>query len=554
MMTNRAYRALGWTLGSAIWILLFATGPLLAAEAAKQECTTCHDQGPKLAKSAHAGLTCDTCHDSHEQYPHKAGIPKPQCITCHADQAGDYALGVHGLARKNGNEGAPDCGLCHGSAHELLPPKSEAFRKAVPDTCGMCHSEVVEQYRASVHGQALARGVAQAPLCTDCHGEHNIAKHTSEASPVSPGHIRDTCGSCHGDVRLDRKFGLPSDRLVSYDSSFHGLAAREGVQTVANCASCHGVHNILPSSDPKSTINPRNLPTTCGHCHPGAGSRFAISQVHVSPTGAEPAPLRFVRQFYLLLIPVTLGLMLLHNAGDWLRKLIRIRFARKPAARAPAAHPEQRMLSFERLQHAVMALSFITLVWTGFALKYPDQWWARPLLMLEGTRSMRSLIHRVAAAVFMAVTVTHLVSLIVSRRLRRHWLEMLPNRNDPREALSGFAYNLGLGSTPPPRSPHSYIEKAEYWAVVWGAVVMIASGLVLWANNLVMKLLPKLWLDVATSIHFYEAVLATLAIVVWHFYSVIFDPDVYPLNTAFLTGYSVKKDEPSREHARAAGD
>ena len=70
---------------------------------------------------------------------------------------------------------------------------------------------------------------------------------------------------------------------------------------------------------------------------------------------------------------------------------------------------------------------------------------------------------------------------------------------------------------------------------------MAASGALLWANNIAMKLLPKLWLDVATSVHFYEAVLATLAIVVWHFYSVIFDPDVYPLDTAWLTGYSVKK-------------
>ena len=104
---------------------------------------------------------------------------------------------------------------------------------------------------------------------------------------------------------------------------------------------------------------------------------------------------------------------------------------------------------------------------------------------------MRSLIHRVAAAVFMAVSLTHLVSLIVSRKLREHWKEMLPKTNDPREALSNFAYNLGLGDTPPGRSPHSYVEKAEYWAVVWGAVVMVATGLLLWANNLVMKLLPK---------------------------------------------------------------
>jgi cytochrome b subunit of formate dehydrogenase len=274
---------------------------------------------------------------------------------------------------------------------------------------------------------------------------------------------------------------------------------------------------------------------------------------------SETAVLRWVRQFYLLLIPVTIGLMLLHQGGDWLRKLIRLRFQRRiaqPGRVAADGHGELRMLPFERVQHAVMALSFLTLIWTGFALKYPATWWARPLLMLEGKYAMRSLIHRVAAAVFMAVTVTHAVSLIVNRKLRHHWLEMLPKLDDPREAMAGFAYNLGMGADPPHRSSHSYIEKAEYWAVVWGAVVMIASGTFLWANTLVLKFLPKSWLDVATSVHLYEAILATLAIVVWHFYSVIFDPDVYPLNTAFLTGFSVKKKEHSaeREPAKTVGD
>jgi cytochrome b subunit of formate dehydrogenase len=466
------------------------------------------------------------------------------------------------LARKAGNEGAPDCALCHGSAHELLPPKSQAFRSAVPDTCGMCHSDVADQYRSSVHGKAMANGIAEAPLCTDCHGEHKIIKHTNDASPVNAAHIRDTCGQCHGDVRLTRKFGLPSDRLVSFDSSFHGLAAKSGSQTVANCASCHGVHNILPSSDPKSTINPKNLAKTCGQCHPGAGTRFAIGQVHMAQGQTELPALRWIRQFYLLLIPVTIGLMLLHQGGDWIRKLIRLRFTKRVARRAPlnaaaeVGHGELRMLPFERLQHALLVISFFTLVWTGFALKYPDTWWARPLLLLEGTHSIRSIVHRIAALVFIAVSLTHVVSLIVNRKLRNHWKEMLPNLNDPREAMAGFAYNLGLGSTPPFRSAHSYVEKAEYWAVVWGAVVMAATGLLLWANNLAMRMLPKSWLDIATSVHFYEALLATLAILVWHFYSIIFDPDVYPLNTAFLTGFTVKKTEHSKENEKAhvAGD
>ncbi len=551
-MLNRAIPTFGLTLGSALIGLIFgATGAgLQAAENAPAvECTTCHDQGQKLAKSAHAGLTCDTCHESHEKFPHPANIPKPVCATCHEDQAGDYAAGVHGLARKAGDESAPDCEVCHGTAHELLPTGSEAFRKGLPDTCGMCHADVAEQYKSSVHGQAVARGVTEAPLCTDCHGEHKIIKPSNEASPVNAAHIRDTCGSCHGDVRLTRKFGLPSDRMVSFDSSYHGLAAKAGSQTVANCASCHGVHNILPSSDPNSTINPKNLPKTCGKCHPGAGTRFAISQVHLTEGGKEPPALTWVRSFYLFIIPLTIGLMVLHQGGDWIRKLIRLRFRPRLVKSASAGGKgELRMLPFERLQHGVMAISFIVLVWTGFALKYPDQWWARPLQLMEGKILVRSLIHRIAAVIFIAVTITHTVSLIVNRKLREHWKEMLPNINDPREAMSNFAYNLGLGSQRPPRSPHSYIEKAEYWAVVWGAVVMISTGLLLWANNLALRLLPKIWLDVATSVHFYEALLATLAIVVWHFYSVIFDPDVYPLNTAFLTGISVKKQEHSKEH------
>jgi len=563
-MANRADGIMGLRLGSVLLGLLFGGVGAHArpADTPPADCASCHEQAQKLEKSAHAGLPCETCHESHDKYPHPANIPKPQCVNCHQDEAGDYASSVHGQARKNGNEGAPDCAVCHGSAHELLSPQSQAFRGGVPDTCGMCHSDVAEKYHASVHGQALARGITQAPICTDCHGEHKILKPSNAASTVNAGHIRDTCGSCHGDVRLTREFGFPADRLISFDASYHGLAAKAGSQTVANCASCHGVHDILPSSDPKSTVNPKNLPKTCGQCHAGAGTRFAISQVHVTEK-TEIAALRWVRQFYLLLIPVTIGLMMLHQGGDWIRKLVRLRFRRSAVVRsadrrAPAsAHGGLRMLPFERVQHALLVLSFLTLIWTGFALKYPDAWWARPLLMLEGKHLVRSIVHRVAAAVFIAVSLTHLISLIVNRKLREHWKEMLPNTNDPREAMSGFAYSLGMGAVAPPRSPHSYVEKAEYWAVVWGAVVMIASGGLLWANSLAMKFLPKSWLDVATSVHLYEAVLATLAIVVWHFYSVIFDPDVYPLNTAFLTGFSVKKEEHSRESqetVRPAGD
>ena len=530
--------------GLLTWVVLAS---VTASAADNSACAACHDQGAKLEKSAHASVACASCHLKHDGYPHPANVPKPACSQCHQGQETDYERGVHGQAVKHGNAAAPGCDLCHGAAHELLRPKSAEFQAKVPETCGMCHSDVAAQFQNSVHGKALAKGIMDAPVCTDCHGEHSILAPSNEASPVHGDHVRETCANCHGNVQLSRRFGLPADRVVSFDASFHGLAAKAGNQTVANCASCHGVHNILPSSDPRSTIYPKNLAATCGKCHQGAGKRFAISQVHVAEGRAEAAPLRWVRQFYLLVIPLTIGLMLLHNGGDWLRKLFRMR-GDGAAARfrdgfeAPGT-PNVRMLRFERIQHGLLVLSFFTLVWTGFALKYPDQWWARSLMFREG--SLRGVVHRVAAVVFMAVTLAHGLSLVVDRRLRLHWKHLIPTVRDGREALANFAYNVGIRSAPPGRSAHSYIEKAEYWAVVWGAMVMILTGLLLWGNNLMLAMFPKVWLDVATSVHFYEAVLATLAIVVWHFYTVIFDPEVYPMDTAWLTGVSVKKIQPS---------
>lgn len=103
-----------------------------------------------------------------------------------------------------------------------------------------------------------------------------------------------------------------------------------------------------------------------------------------------------------------------------------------------------------------------------------------------------------------------------------------------------FCYNIGLTSTRPALSSHSYIEKAEYWAVVWGTALMAVTGVMLWANNWMLAWLPKVWLDFVVTLHLYEAILATLAIFVWHFYGVIFDPDVYPMDTAWLTGRSAR--------------
>jgi formate dehydrogenase gamma subunit len=503
-------------------------------------CASCHDQAKKLPHSVHASLSCTTCHPGHEDYPHPAGLAKPRCSDCHSKQGDDYSKGVHGQALAGGNQAAPDCSTCHNDAHEVLQPESTAFRKTIPDICGLCHSDIADQYKQSVHGTAIARGEMSAAVCTDCHGEHMILSPKNAASPVFGRNVRNTCGQCHGNRRLAQRFGLPADRLTTFDASYHGLAAAGGSETVANCSSCHGIHNILPSSDPRSMINPKNLPKTCGKCHPGAGTRFAIGPVHLEEAGNKtPAALAWVRSFYLLVIPFTIGVMVLHHAGDWVCKLIRY-FRGVPAARVPVTEGEMRMYRFERISHALLAVSFIVLAWSGLALKFPDAIWAKPF-QLGASLGVRRNIHRIAAVVMMGVAAMHVYSLIFNRKLRKHWFDLLPKRRDPRDAAQMLAYNLGLRNERPKLPDHSYIEKAEYWAVVWGAIVMVVTGGLLWATNFSLHYLPKLFLDIATSVHWYEAVLATLAILVWHFYSVLFDPDIYPMDTAWLTGKSPRR-------------
>jgi len=503
-------------------------------------CAACHEQAQKIQNTAHSSLACASCHVRHEQYPHPAGVAKPACESCHRQVAGAYNGGVHGRAARQGMA-APDCALCHGDAHGVQFARSSAFRRAVPDICGLCHEQIAAQYKESVHGKAVAQGIQAAPLCTDCHGEHSIQPHTAAASPVNARHIRDTCGRCHGDIRLATRFGLPSDRVVSFDATFHGLAAKGGSQTVANCASCHGVHNILPPSDPRSTISPKNLPATCGQCHPGAGTRFALGPIHQAGV-EETTAVRWARQFYAVMIPVVIGLMLLHNAGDWARKL-RQRLAGAPstATRRTRSGPEIRMLPLERIEHAVLMSSFTVLAWSGFALKYPDSWWARVLVRWGASPETRGSIHRLAAALFLALALLHAGSLVFSSRLRRHWQELWPRAADAYEAWGQFLYNLGALSRQPAAAAHGYVEKIEYWALVWGGLVMAATGALLWANNITLAWLPKQVIDFASAVHFYEAILATLAIIVWHFYFVIFDPDVYPMDTAWLTGVSPRR-------------
>src|SRR6201998_1484 len=442
-----------------------------------------------------------------------------------------YEESVHGRAVAAGSDKAAVCTDCHG-VHEIRrasDEKSSIFKFNVPLTCAKCTQWVKTEFMQSIHGQALTRGNSLAPVCTDCHGIHSIKSHLDPNSSVAARNLaRTTCARCHEGARLSEERGVESSRSSTYLASYHGLASRLGSKVVANCASCHGVHNILPSSDPRSTISPDNLVRTCGQCHPGVTEKFALGRVHVdTPLSADigSVAVRWIRRFYLSMIFGVIGAMLLHNLIIWRRKAL-LRRDRYPRT-------VTRMTASQRSQHLALLISFITLVITGFALKYPDSW----LSMIPGMgEKVRGIVHRVAAVVMIGASVYHLLYAALTRDGRKLMLDLLPEPKDAADVLAVLRHYLGLGGNKPEFKRFTYAEKAEYWALVWGIIVMATTGLALWAKVTVGHLVPRWWLDVATAIHFYEAVLAFLAIVVWHFYQVFLDPDAYPMNWAWWDG------------------
>ena len=558
------------------------------------------DEGKFNASIHGSILGCVDCHEDVKSAPHEVKPLKLSCSKCHTEADHGYFLSIHAQARAKGDANAPTCISCHGGPHEILPPsdpksrvahgnipatcgschgqkfvmekeglssatfvnyeesvhgravtagstkaavctdchgsheirppsdpKSSIYQPNVPATCAKCHNNIRQEYAQSIHGQAVARGNFEAPVCTDCHGIHTIKSHLDPKSSVFAGNIaRATCANCHEGMRMSQEYGFSGRRMTTYTASYHGLAAKLGSTVVANCASCHGAHNILPSSDPRSTINKANLVKTCGQCHPGATDKFVQGKVHIDvPISADISSIaiRWIRRIYIPMIIVVIGGMVLHNLLIWRKKTL--------AKRRTEQRTVVRMTLQQRIQHWCLLTSFITLVITGFALAYPDTW----LGMVFG-ENIRRWGHRVAAVVLLATGLYHAYYLLAIKEGRRALKDMLPAIKDGFDIRDNLGYYLGLSSKRPGFARFNYAEKAEYWALVWGYIIMGATGLMAWFKVGVGWFLPRWSVDVALAVHFYEAVLATLAIVVWHFYQVMFDPDVYPLNWAFWDG------------------
>ncbi|MBD3298550.1 MAG: DUF4405 domain-containing protein [candidate division Zixibacteria bacterium] len=550
------------------------------------DCSMCHDDAVEEFESSWHGQyaaahpddelspTCGSCHGSHNILPgsDSASTTHPlnlasTCASCHTDIAigrasglrradayARYEGGVHADRLEEGVLDAATCNDCHGyhALRKASDPQSMVYKYNIPHTCGECHIEVYSQYDRGIHGQALEAGVTDAPNCSDCHGEHEILAVTDPDSPVSAAHQADrVCASCHNDPQLVAKYGLQQGQISSYQDSYHGLAARRGSPNAASCASCHEAHDILPASDPASTIAPGNIVATCQQCHPNANVEFANSYSHEELLGEKHTLKGIIEMIYVPLIVLIIGGMGVHNG------LIMVHYIKKRRAQIGQETTYERFTPTMVWQHGLFAISFILLAITGFALKFPDAWWAQPLGWLGLSEYTRSVIHRVSGVVMIAVSVHHVFYVLASRRGQTEFYHIIPRLSDVREAAQNIKYYLGRSRVKPDFDRYDYTEKAEYWALVWGTAVMVVTGFVLWFPATFTQILPGWIVIVSETIHYYEAWLATLAIVVWHFFFVIFHPEEYPMSTVWMRGQMSEhhmKEKHPRWYRRLVGE
>jgi formate dehydrogenase gamma subunit len=208
-----------------------------------------------------------------------------------------------------------------------------------------------------------------------------------------------------------------------------------------------------------------------------------------------------------------------------------------------------RMTVNERIQHFLLLSSFLVLILTGFGLKFPEAFWVKWIVAVVGVNAFeaRSLIHRIAALVMISASLYHLGYILFTQRGKKLVKDFLPCKQDIKDFTQSMLYLTGKTEKKPKFGRFSYIEKMEYWAVVWGTVIMGTTGFILWFENFFLKFVSNTGMDIATAIHYYEAILASLAILVWHFYFVFFNPDVFPMNKAWFKGF-LTKEEMEKEH------
>ncbi|MBZ0198342.1 MAG: hypothetical protein K8H86_00625, partial [Ignavibacteriaceae bacterium] len=305
--------------------------------------------------SIHNKTACSQCHsevNASSARPCEAITRKVDCASCHASVGDEYKKSTHGKLVAENNPNAPTCSECHGT-HDILgkkDPASSSFPTNIPKLCATCHREgqkaavrykgkehqIIEGYTESIHGKGLMKsGLTVTATCTGCHTAHRELPHTDENSSVNPKNVAATCGACHHGIqeqfeksihssKMSKSKDLPScndchsshtikrtdsegfklhimdqcgrchvEIAKTYFDTYHGKVSQLGYTKTAKCYDCHGAHDILAPSNPKSHLSRQNVLKTCQKCHEGATRKFAGYFTHATHHDPVKYPILF---------------------------------------------------------------------------------------------------------------------------------------------------------------------------------------------------------------------------------------------------------------------
>jgi len=532
----------------------------------KVNCAVCHEQQvAQYQTSTHGQLhaaddpnapVCADCHGTHgvlgktnsasSTYP--TSVPT-LCGKCHREDgkaAARYKGREHGIVKnyvqsihgkgliESGLVVTAMCTSCHTPHHELpsADPESSVNRENIAATCAKCHNGIYEKYMGSVHafgkGKAAKDGDVELPVCSDCHTAHTIQRTDVDSFKFE---IMNRCGKCHTEI------------AKTYFDTFHGKANKLGYEKSAKCYNCHSAHEILPVSDPLSTLSRQNIVATCQQCHPGATRRFAGYLTHA--THHDPKKYPWIFWSFWAMTALLVGTFTASGIHTllWLPRSLQMRRERIGHSHDPKAKQYVRFPFLYRILHATMIVSFLTLAATGMSLKFSYTPWAVFLSRVLGGFAVTAVIHRAAAILMVAIFVTHLVDLVRRRKTEfRNVKELLCGPNtlmltlrDLREFIGTMKWYLHKGPRPN-YGRWTYWEKFDYLAVFWGVAVIGMSGLILWFPVLFSHFLPGWVINVATIVHSDEALLAAGFIFTIHFFNTHFRPEKFPMDTVIFTG------------------
>jgi nitrate/TMAO reductase-like tetraheme cytochrome c subunit len=271
-------------------------------------CTKCHAQieivhrkvirGELWEKQSHVLPACVDCHQPHKirKVFYTQGMADKDCLRCHENRnlkssKDGRPLFVQGERLGFSRHSKVSCSQCHSEVSVSHIRPCETITRKVD--CTSCHAEIGQQFQLSTHGKLVAKNDPNGPTCKECHGTHDVLGKLSPNSATFATNIPALCAKCHreGQKAAARYAGSQHEIIEHYTESIHGKGLmKSGLTVTATCTNCHTPHSVLPKSDSLSSVNPRNVPQTCGRCHHGIEGQFEAS-IHAQKVGKPDKPL-----------------------------------------------------------------------------------------------------------------------------------------------------------------------------------------------------------------------------------------------------------------------